>query len=241
MVDYCDQSANNVSDIFPSTLEVEFVRSSTGSCEIRAIGSPYMISEFLEQIAWLVATLRLSALQGKLTVLLPRIVIFEQIPANSQNSQNSQNVMLIGRLDFEAEVIDQESLSTQGTCWTRLFTNPILVSGYPILRKSTPATGLETSLSIMASIVQAHQIVRIENRIVMKGFNSLVVASAVDGGSIRWHAFTSSKPKDRISYFDPQIEESVSNEEKTPLLRSLEGFRHIIGWCSEVTELCGKS
>jgi len=75
----------------------------------------------------------------------------------------------------------------------------------------------------------------------MKGFNSLVVASAVDGASIMWHAFTSSKPEDRISYFDPRIGEPVSNEEEIPLLRSLEGFRHIVGWCSEATEFCGRS
>ncbi|KAI4955907.1 hypothetical protein J4E91_000116 [Alternaria rosae] len=223
-------------DTFPSTLSVAISSLSTGYCEIEALGGPYMISEFAEQISWLATVLRVSPLQGTVAVLSPRMTIS---PVETSYKQSPKEMSVTAELDFDVQDIQWTSTSAQGTCWTRLFANPILVSGYPILRKSTPATGLETSLSIMASIVQAHQIVRIENKIVMKGFNSLVVASAVDGGSILWHAFTSSKPEDRISYFDCRIEESISNKEESPLLRSLGDFRHIIGWCSEVTELCG--
>ena len=213
--------------------------SSYGNCEIWASGSLHMVSEFAEQIAWLASVLRHSPLQRTVTMLSPRIVayaaggsyfIYRGLPL----------VSAVAKLDFDIQDNEQTFKIAQGTCWTRLFTNPILVGGYPILQKSTSATGLETSLSIMASIVKAHQIIRLENRILMKGFNSLLVASAIDSGSILWHALTSSKPEDRISYFDPRIEEFVSNNEETPLLRSLEDFRHIIGWCSEVTELCGR-
>jgi len=235
--DPCDWSTNPISDTFPSTLNIVMSSSSTSTYKIQAVGGPYMVSEFADQISWLATVLRMSPLQGTVAVLSPRITI--SLLAISY-SQSSREMSVNAQLDFDVHDSKETSTTAQGTCWARLFTNPILVSGYPILRKSTPATGLETSLSIMASIVQAHQVVRIENRIVMKGFNSLVVASAVDGGSILWHAFTSSKPEDRISYFDPRVKGLISNKGEVPLLHSLEGFRHIIGWCSEVTELCGK-
>ena len=234
----CNLATNQILDTFPSTLSVAISSLANGFCEIEAVGGPYMVSEFAEQISWLAAALRMSPLQGTVAVLSPRMTIS---PIETSYRQSPKEMSVTAKLDFDVQDNQGEPKSAQGTCWTRLFMDSILVSGYPIPRKSTPATGLETSLSIMASIVQAHQIVRFENRIIMKGFNSLVVASAVDGASILWHAFISSKPEDRISYFDSRIEESVSNEDETPLLRSLEGFRHIIGWCSEATEFCGRS
>ena len=230
-------STNKPLDTFPSTLGVTITTASTSICTIEAVGGPYMVSEFAEQISWLATVLRMSPIQGIVVVLSPRMTIS---PVKTLFKLSPEEMSVKAKLDFSVQNSRETSTSAQGTCWTRLFSNAILVSGYPILRKLTSATGLETSLSIMSSILQAHQIVRLENRIVMKGFNSLVVASAVDGGSILWHAFTSSKPEDRISYFDPRVEGSISNKEEAPLLRSLEGFRHIIGWCSEVTELCGK-
>jgi len=234
-----DPSTNKVLDTFPSTLHVSIDDTSTDDCQIWATGGPHMVSEFVEQIAWLAAVLRHSPLQGKVAVLSPHITLSPPTLSDDQDG-NATSVSVVARLEFDVQENQETSMPDEGTCWTLLFTNPILVSGYPILAKSTPATGLEISLSIMASILKAHQIVRLNNRIVMKGFNSLVVASAIDGAFVRWHVFTSGEQDKRISYFDPRIEESVSNREGSPLLRSLEGFRHIIGWCSEATEFCGK-
>jgi len=208
-----------------------------GHCQIWAHGGPYMVSEFAEQIAWLATTLRLSPKQETLVVLSPQLSILSVKPPNKQWRKE---VEIWSELKFETHENKDTFTSREGTCWTQLFTNPILVSGYPILRKSIPASGLETSLDIMASLLQAYQIVRLGNRIVMKGFNTLVVASAVESAVIMWHVFTSGKPGERISYFDSRIEETAFKEDNVPLLRSLDGFRHIIGWCSEVTSFCGK-
>ncbi|CAN9286913.1 unnamed protein product [Alternaria alternata] len=157
------------------------------------------------------------------------------------NLRSSKRITIKGTLSFEAQDNEEPPVSVNGTCWTRLFTNPIIVSGYPILRKSTPATGLEASLGIMTSLLQAQQLVRLENRVIMKGFDALLVATEIfaDDNLIMWHAYASSKLGKRISYFDPRIEETTSNERDLPLLRSLEYCRHVIGWCSEATDFCG--
>jgi len=195
------------------------------------------VSEFAEQSAWLATTLRLSPKQETLVVLSPQLSI---LPRETPNEQDIKEVTIWSELAFNINDNDNTGTSSEGTCWTQLFTNPVLVSGYPILRKFTPAAGLETSLDIMAGLVKAHQVVSLENRIVMKGFSSLVVASAIDGAFIRWHVFTSGKLGERISYFDPRVEKSVTNEANVPLISSLSSFRHIIGWCSKVTSFCGK-
>jgi len=202
-----------------------------------AHGGPYMVSEFAEQIAWLATTLRLPPTQEIPAVLSPQLSILSVKPSNEQVKKE---VEIWSELKFDVRDNDETFTASEGTCWTQLLTNAVLVSGYPIFQKSTPAAGLETSLEIMTSLVQACQVVRLGNKLVMKGFNSLVVASAFDGAFIRWHLLTSGGPGERISYFDSRIEELASKDENPPLLSSLNGFRHIIGWCSEATSLCGK-
>jgi hypothetical protein len=196
------------------------------------------VSEFAEQIAWLAAVLRISPPQETPVVQSPHLSI---VLVETSTSKEPTGSTISTMLTFDIQDNENSLASAQGTCWAQLFTNPILVSGYPILRKPIPATGLETSLGIMASLVQAQRVVCLENKIMMKGFNSLLIATAVDDTIITWHAFTSSKPDERISYFDPRTKELTSNKENALLLRSLEDFRHLIGWYSQATELCGMS
>jgi hypothetical protein len=191
-------------DVFSPTLHVRLEVFYTGECIINAHGDPYTIPEFAEQIAWLATALRLSPQKTPAMVSphmrMARVVRY--IP------QDSKTITIAGALSFKAQDNKEPPVSVNGTCWTRLFTNPIIVSGYPILRKSTPAAGLEASLSIMTSLLQAQQLVRLENRIIMKGFDALLVATEIfaDDNLIMWHAYASSKPGKRISYFDPRIE-----------------------------------
>ena len=73
----------------------------------------------------------------------------------------------------------------------------------------------------------------------MKGFSSLLIATAVESSPVMWHALVSSKADERISYFDTPIDGLLPMKDDLPLLRALESSRHIIGWCSQATDLCG--
>lgn len=196
--------------------------------------------EFAEQIAWLTAALRTSPPQETPFIISPRVTI---VSADVSAGLYFDRITIVSELTFEIQDSEQPPVSVKGTCWTKLFTNPIVVSGYPILRKSTPAAGLEASLGIMTSLLQAHQVVRLENRIIMKGFDTLLVATefVMDSNLIMWHAYTSNNPGKRVSCIDSRIEETTSNERNLPFLRSLGDCRHVIGWCSEATDFCGKS
>jgi hypothetical protein len=227
-------------DVLSSTLHVRLNVTPTGHCSIEAHGGPYMVAEFAEQIAWLAATLRLPPLQETPVMMSPRMTT---LSVKASTNQDSTKIAISSNITFDIQNDKELFVSVKGICWTKLFVNPIIVSGYPIIRKSTPAAGLEASLDVMASLLQAQQVVLLDNRIVMKGFDTLLVATefVTDDDLIMWHAYTSSKPGKRISYYDPRIKETISNERQLPLLRSLGNCRHIIGWCSEAADFCGKS
>lgn len=72
----------------------------------------------------------------------------------------------------------------------------------------------------------------------MKGFNLLAIATSVVAGVITWHIFINSSTEGRVSYIDKRLDDL--EEPKGLSLRSLETSRHIIGWCPEAKDMCGK-
>lgn len=116
----------------------------------------------------------------------------------------------------------------------------MLVHGYPIARRSEPNTGLEMSLGNMATIVGSNQIVHWNGRVIMKGFSMLLIATLAATDIIVWHLLVSEKAGERISYIDPRLDTLGIETSKEISLRMLEPSRHVIGWCSKVTDLCGE-
>lgn len=74
----------------------------------------------------------------------------------------------------------------------------------------------------------------------MKGFSSLLVATLAAAGVIVWHLLGSPSLEERISYVDPELDKLDIRMPEAFSLRSIEGFRHIIGWCANSTDVCGK-
>lgn len=74
----------------------------------------------------------------------------------------------------------------------------------------------------------------------MKGFGSLVIATLVTSSVVVWHLFVSSEPGERISYFDNRHDALKIIETSAPSLRMLENARHIVGWCPNAEDFCGK-
>jgi hypothetical protein len=193
-------------------------------------GDPYFLSDIAEQIAWLAATLRLPSHNHVLTTSVPRL---NQLPVRDNIST--------WQFFFDEEASSKLYLDTNGWCWTKLVANPILVGGFPIpCRRTTSHSGLETSLDIMTDVVRTDQVFWIGDRIIMKGFNALLIATAFDSSAIMWHALISSTAEERISYFDHRLTGRLWQNEGLSTLRQLEDTRHIIGWCSPATDFCGK-
>jgi hypothetical protein len=60
-------------------------------------------------------------------------------------------------------------------CWHNLLRNPVLVKGYPILRRSEPNTGLEIPLNIMAALARALRATTFNKRLFVKGFCTMLI------------------------------------------------------------------
>lgn len=218
-------------------LDLKASEMSANQCLIVATGGAFFLSELAEQIAWLSATLRLSPNKDVMMAVNPRI---QSLAIGDRTESGSKLLLASCFIALEFRESAPNLTSTNGLCWTRLFANPILVSGYPIPRRRLSNTGLEASLQSMASLLRTSQVIRFDDRIFMEGFSSLLVATGFRDGLVLWHAITSSKTDERISYFDHRIENLVKEMKDTPLLRSLENAWHIIGWCSKATDFCGK-
>lgn len=71
-----------------------------------------------------------------------------------------------------------------------MFHNPVLVTGFPTLRRPDSRPGLVLPLGIMASLVQSEQVVQYGPKAMMKGFNVLLVATMVSTNLVLWHLLT---------------------------------------------------
>jgi hypothetical protein len=126
-----------------------------------------------------------------------------------------------------------------GLCWKQLFCMPVLVRGYPILRRSVPKSGLEISLGLAASIMGSNQVVQLDDRLLIKGFNMLMIATLVAADIMVWHLFVSEMDGQRISYMDSRLDGIDTKTSDAVSLHNVAGKRHIVGWCTRATDWCG--
>lgn len=199
-------------------------------CAISVTAGTYFISELSEQIAWLASALRSSVQNEGVVACRPYIKSLSVRNASHADPTITTTRSCSFSFDYELEV--QNYCNKGGSCWASLFRNPIL-------RRLEPGTGLEMSLGTMACLVQSDQLVKYGERILLKGFNSLLVAVLAIRNVVLWHVLVGDMPGKRISYFDNRIDTLCLEQRGMPLLRMLESSRHIVGWCAKATDFCG--
>jgi hypothetical protein len=196
------------------------------------------VSEFTQQLGWLAATLRSSPYEQGLAICCPYIHGLTTVPT----PDDSPMVETAGEchLDFKFEYVAINECSDQGLCWASMLRNPLLVTGFPILCRPNSRPGLELSLGAMASLVLSNEVVKVDQRIILKSFNMLLIAVEAVKNAMVWHCLVSADPNERVSYFDRRLEEIDLTQMKVQSIRSLESMSHIVGWCSKATDFCGR-
>lgn len=205
------------------------------SCTVEAEGQVDFVAEIGEQLGWLAATLRSSPVSNGVVACVPRISSF-QVPILGKGCAAS--VIASCQIDFDMTVAQDISCHSPGFCWASLFRNPLLVTNYPIRRRAEAYTGIEMSLPMMVELIRSRQLTRVGGRVILKGFCSLLVATAVAGDTVMWH-LVYNPTGERISYCDPRLENIGSIVLEGFTLRDLEARRHILGWCSSIRECSG--
>ncbi|KAK0972900.1 hypothetical protein LTS01_014794 [Friedmanniomyces endolithicus] len=72
-------------------------------------------------------------------------------------------------------------------CWMGLVRNPVVVEGYPVLRRPNGEKGLEIDLGLMAELAKASRVVTFDDLLILNGLCSMLVAVAEAAGSVIWH------------------------------------------------------
>lgn len=125
------------------------------------------------------------------------------------------------------------------TCWLHLFRNPVIVGGFPILRRAQQKSGLELSIISMASLTNASRINRFKSYIFIKGFCTMMVAMKRIGDTMLWHVLTNEDGSD-IRYHDPRVQEISPETDLTVQMSAIPAMRHVVGWWSHVKSYAGE-
>ncbi|RSL55142.1 hypothetical protein CEP53_007228, partial [Fusarium sp. AF-6] len=202
------------------------------SFSLTAVGGLHSVSEIGEQLSWLASALQPSLTHGCVMGYIPRLRNLRLLSPWTGKT--------IASYDISIEFAGTEDQSLKpGLCWGKLCCGTVLVKGFPIPKRSIPKTGLEMSLAEISTIIGSGQVVRWGQRIIMKGFNMLAIATLAAADIIVWHLLVSDEADERISYVDPRLNELDNGNMEGITLQMLEEKRHVVGWCAAVTDLCG--
>ncbi|KAK3628387.1 hypothetical protein LTR56_018655 [Elasticomyces elasticus] len=122
-----------------------------------------------------------------------------------------------------------------GTCWRKLFKNPVIALGYSIPARKLGEVGLELSLHMMMVLGQTLCAAAFAGRSMLKGYNSLFVPTSRIGSSIIWH-FLVNEDRSRLPYND-----GIAATANAYLIDqdTLEKGRHFVGWTPTADVLAG--
>lgn len=190
---------------------------------VEVYGTPDVVADIGESVAWLASALQRSGRDLGLASCSPFI-----------KGIVSRNDVVSCQVHFVVSHVEKDTSSLNGLCWQTMFRDPVLVAGFPILRRPSSGTGLEAPLNLMAGLVQTRRVHSFMGRIFLKGFSSMLVGVGNIDGVYIWHHYCTSDGS-RISYLN-------ANEHKVDELRlhTLAASRHIVGWCTDATYMAGR-
>ncbi|ORY17840.1 hypothetical protein BCR34DRAFT_474254 [Clohesyomyces aquaticus] len=202
------------------------------SLRVDSYGNRYSIAEVGEQISWIITALRSSPWGNSVALCSPTVKVTQGTIGNLP-SRNPDVPAFACTLAVSETRATRGSSKALGRCWYNLFRNPVIVIGFPIMRRSEMNIGLEISLEMMARLVETYQVNEFKGGLFLKGFSSMLFPTKKIEGLLVWHLEYDEEGK-RISYLDTSV----------PAMKNLDydllkSTRHIVGWCTRVRNLAG--
>ncbi|KAI1409805.1 hypothetical protein F5Y13DRAFT_203200 [Hypoxylon sp. FL1857] len=207
----------------PSKLELEAIKDGT-DVFVKALGIPEFVVEIGEQLAWLGAALRASPLDVGVVHCTPFV--------SHTGSPHDGISDVVCTIMFNMERCKARQ-QQNGQCWHHLFANPVIVRGYPILRRDKTEKGLEMPLNMLTALTRARYVDTFNSKVFIKGFSTMLVPTKKSDDLLTWHLLYNKHPDERISYLDCDLEHADIQ------VATLEKYRHILGWCSDAVSNIG--
>lgn len=244
-------SSSNVTTSLPNDIQATQSLSAelsisalhkNGQFTVSASGIPYSVAEVGEILAWLAASLRSSPTKGRAMVCRPVISSLLFPKASGTSMAVDRVVTGLCELGVEFQSLSEDmSGESLGSCWLNAFRDPVIVQGYPILRRVRAGSGLELSVEMMSSLTNASYLVSFCRRTYLKGFSTMSFVAEVIGPTIFWHLLRS-KDGTYISYEDARVPRVPENDAQQIVNHTIfTTGRHILGWCTKVSCLAGMS
>ncbi|KAI9662604.1 MAG: hypothetical protein M1821_008771 [Bathelium mastoideum] len=192
---------------------------------ITTIGTGDSLAEIGQQFAWLGAALRSSPFKTGVAISSA----FVRAPA----SKFTPSAEIRYQIGFKIDQPVTRGGGQSGECWHSMFRNPVMVSGYPTLRKHEDGLGIEMPLNMIGALAGSEQVNTFDGKVFVKGFSAMLIATKITRDLLIWH-YSYNNEGGRISYLDHQVQ-SVDNIS----LLQLDGARHVVGWCSDCKYYAG--
>ncbi|RYP19648.1 hypothetical protein DL765_003241 [Monosporascus sp. GIB2] len=199
---------------------------------VEVFGTRDSVAEIGEQLAWLGAALCSPSHEYGVAYSTPFISNIHVNKAPHPMPGMPSWADFLCEIDFTVKGKEPFAPSN-GQCWHNLFRNPVVVTGYPIPRRSEPDTGLEIPLNIMVGLTRTRRANSFNGKLFIKGFSTMLIPAKRNGDLLVWHLLYN-QDGNRISYL-----ESTGPHAENVSIFDLETARHILGWCSEVAFFAG--
>ncbi len=121
-----------------------------------------------------------------------------------------------------------------GKCWQDMFQGAVVARGFPTPKRGTENLGLEVPLNMLSYFGGSTRVAEWNDKIFIKGYSTMLVAVKCVANILVWHYYYRDKGE-RLSYTD------CTQETERLSIWKLEGFRHVIGWCTKSKYLAGET
>jgi hypothetical protein len=142
-------------------------------------------------------------------------------------------------LGFKREKIGAKERAGLGTCWHKVFKNPVIVRGFPVLARNNDERGLEIPLNIMAALGGADRTTIFGDQLLIKGHATMFVPTRRVQNSVMWH-FIQNENGDRISFAAAKTRCPTRATTDIVDYSCLMTSRMFLGWASSVQLCTGK-
>ncbi|GAM91354.1 hypothetical protein ANO11243_094030 [Dothideomycetidae sp. 11243] len=223
------------------------IRNNTSSPEliVEVNGRPKSVADTCELLAWISSALR-SSFSKEITICKPKVNDQDRGTASEVLAKPSIYIAVTHTLEAAFTPHDQRD----GTCWRELFNNPVVVEGFPVRDRPNGLPGLESSLEIIAALLDTQHITTYKGCPFFKCPSAVMYPIKKQGTFLVWHLLVAEDGQ-RIEYSDQKIANTFASRDishvqdgaagttKQVDTSELNQYRHIFGWCREACSLVG--
>lgn len=194
---------------------------------VSGIGKQKPVKQLMQAFVWMSCAIRAEFTSRDVWECIP---IF--FPVKLANQPARLKLFFAGQ--FVRQLASTASTVRPGECWRNMFQGAVIARGFPTSQRKIKGLGLEVPLNMLSYFGGSKRVAEWKDKMFIKGYSTMLVAVKCVANIVVWHYYYLKKGE-RLSY-------THCNEETERFsITKLEGFRHVIGWCSKSKYFAGET